>query len=1111
MLVNYTLNRRTPKPRTGNVLDSAINNTVTVITGGGSGGGGEVDLTNYVKLNSPEKQTINSDIDLTQVIDLKGQLYLDGNEVKHNDFNILYNDRKIPTMGDFTVSGNTIPYVNSDRELLPTSTPYTQLQYLNDVTGNIQEQLNRKLSLSGGTMENKNLVINLNANYLNGLTGEDYVHRTNNINEDVTGIKYFQYLTTKRGIGTRYSVAGDLFGRGWSVIQDFNNNVPEGMEDWFGDNRAIFDNLTVRKTFTVKELIVDKVRATNGNLYVTSAGKIRDIGENSAGRKYIQVQFDGSGIEMNPFVKGDMLLCQVFNGAGIKRYTLQVSDDYPQAANAFYFNFQSGNESDIAIGDDLVRIGNTNDDTRKGLVYLASNGDNTPYIDTIYSGVVKARFGNLAGITYNGKQLKGYGLYGDNVYLKGELSNLNDKWRLNNDGSGYLASNNIRWDVNGNVTFGSGVKLQWDNLSDESKENLKGETGPQGPQGQPGLDGLQGPQGVQGIPGKDGTNGSDGQTSYFHIKYSANPNGNPMQEEPAEYIGTYVDFISTDSTDYTKYTWYRFQGLQGENGEDGIPGTNGIDGKTSYLHIKYSNDGGITFTSNNGEDVGEYIGQYVDFVQADSNDPSKYTWAKIKGEQGEQGPQGQPGLDGLQGPQGEQGIPGKDGANGSNGQTSYFHIKYSANPNGNPMSETPNTYIGTYVDFTPTDSTNYTKYTWYRFQGLQGPTGEQGIPGKDGTNGQTSYLHIKYSNDGGLTFTANNGETPGMWIGQYTDFNINDSNDPKKYTWAKIKGEQGETGPQGPPGTASNYPWVEDWNNNTLIQNDKILTPKIFAGTVTNNVMFGVALGSFTIGNTTVNGISGYNAGKEIFHLGSDYNKIGGLNIKQDGIYYLNDSGSTFFNASGEIGHINGDTHSYLFNNDGSGQLAKGNVNWDADGNLNIKGHADITSGSFCVKYNYDGTVAIDGFNIAGGYIESMFKSGDNIQLSTQSYYYKFGTTTRVRIGPYADGYNDCYLSVNQGFAKINAIKYKTKTWYWSNNGTIPTDCAVVIVTGNTGSDNPCNLGSGTDGQVIHVVNTSTKHRINVKNCYDGDYWLVEGFTATFVYAAGYGWFPTIN
>lgn len=147
--------------------------------------------------------------------------------------------------------------------------------------------------------------------------------------------------------------------------------------------------------------------------------------------------------------------------------------------------------------------------------------------------------------------------------------------------------------------------------------------------------------------------------------------------------------------------------------------------------------------------------------------------------------QGLRGLQGLQGEKGEQGIPG---ANGTDGRTSYFHIKYSANANGNPMSETPNTYIGTYVDFTQADSNDYTDYTWSRFEGMQG---EQGIPGTNGENGQTSYLHIKYSDDGGKTFTANNGETPGKYIGQYVDFTQADSASVSKYTWSLTQGDDG--------------------------------------------------------------------------------------------------------------------------------------------------------------------------------------------------------------------------------------------------------------------------------------------------------------------------------
>ena len=166
---------------------------------------------------------------------------------------------------------------------------------------------------------------------------------------------------------------------------------------------------------------------------------------------------------------------------------------------------------------------------------------------------------------------------------------------------------------------------------------------------------ISGENGTNGTDGIPGTPGEDGRTTYFHIKYSAvaNPtSSSQMTETPSTYIGTYVDFTQADSTDPSDYTWARFEGIQGEKGEQGIPGTNGEDGKTSYLHIKYSNDGGTTFTGNNGEDPGAWIGVYVDFNINDSNDPSDYKWTKIKGEPGvtgDPGPAGKDGVDGLPG------------------------------------------------------------------------------------------------------------------------------------------------------------------------------------------------------------------------------------------------------------------------------------------------------------------------------------------------------------------------------------------------------------------------------------------------------------------------------
>lgn len=80
-----------------------------------------------------------------------------------------------------------------------------------------------------------------------------------------------------------------------------------------------------------------------------------------------------------------------------------------------------------------------------------------------------------------------------------------------------------------------------------------------------------------------------------------------------------------------------------KDGTNGTPGAAGKDGKTSYFHVKYSNDGGKTFTGNSGEDTGIYMGSYTDYTEADSTDVGKYTWIKVKGDKGDTGQKGQDG------------------------------------------------------------------------------------------------------------------------------------------------------------------------------------------------------------------------------------------------------------------------------------------------------------------------------------------------------------------------------------------------------------------------------------------------------------------------------------
>jgi len=136
---------------------------------------------------------------------------------------------------------------------------------------------------------------------------------------------------------------------------------------------------------------------------------------------------------------------------------------------------------------------------------------------------------------------------------------------------------------------------------------------------------------------------------------------------------------------------------------------------------------------------------------------------------------------------GPQGIPGI----GTDGKTTYLHIQYAPvqNPTSAQMSKTPNKYIGTYTDFSGVDSTDPSKYTWAKFEG------DQGAQGPKGADGKTPYFHIAYANsaDGRTGFSVDDSVNK-LYIGQYTDYTPDDSTDPTKYSWTKIKGEQGTAG-----------------------------------------------------------------------------------------------------------------------------------------------------------------------------------------------------------------------------------------------------------------------------------------------------------------------------
>lgn len=351
----------------------------------------------------------------------------------------------------------------------------------------------------------------------------------------------------------------------------------------------------------------------------------------------------------------------------------------------------------------------------------------------------------------------------------------------------------------------------------------KGDQGIPGPQGEQGIQGPQGPRGEQGIPG---TPGADGKTPYLHIKYAPveNPTSGQMTETPDIYIGTYTDYLQDNSTDPAAYTWAKFRG------DDGQPGKNG------YTWIKYAsmpngedmsdNPDTVPWIDTDGNTICDTVGnpiylepEYVAYIgiannkdtPTESDNPADYTWTRYKGADGENG------------------SDGKDGADGKDGKTSYTHIAYANSADGKTdfsVSDSNREYIGMYADFTEQDSTNPDDYAWTL---VKGANGSQGIPGKAGADGKTPYFHIAYANsaDGktGFDVVVSAGK---QYIGQYTDYDTpDDSIDPTKYSWTKIKGEQGDKGEQGVPGRT----YFIELSSNILKrgQNDKVVPSTITA------------------------------------------------------------------------------------------------------------------------------------------------------------------------------------------------------------------------------------------------------------------------------------------
>ena len=213
-----------------------------------------------------------------------------------------------------------------------------------------------------------------------------------------------------------------------------------------GDWNMEIDNLTVRKIFSVFELVVQKITYQGGMIIRSAAGgKLTKVID---GGSYWRCEHDST----DDFVQDDQIICQAFTGTATKRYWRLVT-----SAGAGYFNLSKVDcEEGSGIpetGDNVAVLGNRTNTARQKAQIDCAVGDSAPYRDD-YDGInsyslvnrLITRTGNLNGITDAVfGVLTGSGLYGTNVYLKGTFV-------LHSGKKIEEAIDDVKNDLNGRIT-----------------------------------------------------------------------------------------------------------------------------------------------------------------------------------------------------------------------------------------------------------------------------------------------------------------------------------------------------------------------------------------------------------------------------------------------------------------------------------------------------------------------------------------------------------------------------------------------------------------------------------------------------------------------------------
>nr|DAV38672.1 MAG TPA: tail protein [Caudoviricetes sp.] len=198
----------------------------------------------------------------------------------------------------------------------------------------------------------------------------------------------------------------------------------EGFKIWLenGNWHIECDNLTVRQTMNVFELLIQKIRSVNGAIVVSqSNGKVTAVED--TGTQY-KITF---GEEFPTFQEGDLIRCQSWSKNNLKFYWVEVKT----AADGYILCDKSEFNNVVpAVGDEVVQMGNTKNAERQALIYITAQESGKPYIEILngvktksLAGTDRTRLGDLSNIVdpdFTGEAaVKGTGFYSTNAFLKG--------------------------------------------------------------------------------------------------------------------------------------------------------------------------------------------------------------------------------------------------------------------------------------------------------------------------------------------------------------------------------------------------------------------------------------------------------------------------------------------------------------------------------------------------------------------------------------------------------------------------------------------------------------------------------------------------------------------